>query len=93
MSGQLQVEFCSCGNPVPRLALLARDPYCSTECARVAHGLLTERRTGTHDHLIRHGISRYRKGCKCETCLQAHRDHANRHRRRRRERNRKSAAA
>jgi hypothetical protein len=33
------VKYCSCGKPLPPFAIAARDPWCSSGCARKAFGV------------------------------------------------------
>lgn len=68
-----------CGKFRPRLAVRHDDPFCSTECCRVAHGceLPVLSQGETYDRpdssrakpMVEHGrISSYRKGCRCIEC-------------------------
>lgn len=63
-----------------------RDPYCSADCARADHGdpWERERTTSPQEHRKRHGIERYRRGCRCDVCRAAARDHKRAYRERKR---------
>jgi hypothetical protein len=76
-----------CKKKVPEIAIRHRDSYCSTECAKFDHGVITElpehhnnQKTKTKSldaEKIKHGtINSYQKyKCKCQLCLKAGRDY------------------
>lgn len=62
---------CGCGKKLTRIAVLHRDPYATTACAKSAFGVTFKEVWGDNPAGVRTRLSHTYPRCKCEACKSA----------------------